>query len=159
MHGQNDSTFSLSLSLFLCLYLSVFLSLILCQYGWSYCNFSLSGIFFLPLISCHCLLTFTQTAFSWSTAFNILLCWLHTEGDSPWFVSISQINSQLHLECAHSWSTLFSFGKSYDVHICLWICIGELGTKVCVWGVCVCVCTPLDFSSWLLMVRPCKQNL
>lgn len=104
--------------------------------------------FSLSLISCYCLLTFTQTAFSWFSAFNILLCWLHTEGDSPWFVSISQINFQLHLECVHSWSTLFSFGKSYDVCICLWICIGELGTKVCLWGVCI----PCMYTTWLFIM-------
>lgn len=148
MHGQNGSTISLSPSLFLCLCLSGFLSLTLCQYGWLYCILHLVAFFPLSLISCYCLLTFTQTAFSWFAAFNILLCWLHTEGDSPWFVSISQIHFQLHLECVHSWSTLFSFGKSYDVYICLWICIGELGTKVCLWGVYIqCV-----YTTWLFIV-------
>ena len=131
---------SLSLSFYSCLWLSLSMGL--------HCIFfHLVATFFLPLISDYCLVTFTQTAFSWLTAFNILLCWLHTEGehDSSWLVYIRQISSQLHWEYEHSWSTLFCFGKSYDVYICPWICIDELGTKVCAWSVCIpCVYT-VDF--------------
>lgn len=134
--------FSVSIFLFFCLWLSVSTG------GCIVFFFHLVAFFPLSLISCYCLPTFTQTAFSWFAAFNILLCWLHTEGDSPWFVSISQINFQLHLECVHSWSTLFSFGKSYDVYICLWICTGELGTKVCLWGMCI----PCMHTTWVFIM-------
>lgn len=145
-------SFPVSVSVFL------FLSIALSHMGLHCIFFLLSGTFFLPLISCYCLLTFTQTAFSWLTVFNILLCWLHTEGehDSSWLVYIRQISSQLHWEYEHSWSTLLCFGKSYDVYICPWICIDELGTKVCEWGVYIpCVYT-IDFYLWLLMV--CSFN-